>query len=85
MGLHPNAVYTVWFVNMKPKKTDAGAGQGPFMFKRDAQGNGSYSYGLNEAPFGKWQMIMIVLRPDGNPMNMKGMVGALSTKVPEKG
>jgi hypothetical protein len=84
-GLHPNAVYTVWFVNMKPKKTEAGAGQAPFMFKTDAQGNGSYTSSLNEAPFGKWQMIMIVLHPDGDPMNMKSMLGALSTKVPEKG
>jgi hypothetical protein len=84
-GLHPNSVYTVWFVNMKPKKTEAGAGQAPFMFKTDAQGNGSYSSTLNEAPFRKWEMIMIVLHPDGDPMNMKGMVGALSTKIPDKG
>jgi len=84
-GLHPNSVYTVWFVNMKPKKTEAGAGQAPYMFKTDAQGNGSYSASLSEPPFGKWQMIMIVLHPDGDPMNMKGMVGALSTKIPEKG
>jgi hypothetical protein len=84
-GLHPNSVYTVWFVNMKPKKTEAGAGTAPFMFKTDGQGNGNYSASLTEAPFGKWQMIMIVLHPDGDPMNMKGMVGALSTKIPEKG
>jgi hypothetical protein len=84
-GLHPNSVYTVWFVTMQPKKTEAGAGTAPFMFKTDGQGNGNYSASLTEAPFGKWQMIMIVLHPDGDPMNMKGMVGALSTKIPEKG
>ena len=84
-GLHPGSVYTVWFVNMKPKKTEAGAGQAPYMFKTDAQGSGSYSASLNEAPIGKWQMIMIVLHPDGDPMNMKNMVGALSAKIPEKG
>jgi hypothetical protein len=70
---------------MKPKKTEAGAGTAPFMFKTDGQGNGNYSASLSKAPFGKWQMIMIVLHPDGDPMNMKGMVGALSTKIPEKG
>ncbi len=84
-GLHPNSVYTVWFVNMKPKKTEAGAGTAPFMFKTDGQGNGNYSASLSEAPFGKWQTIMIVLHPDGDPMNMKKMVGALSTKIPDKG
>jgi hypothetical protein len=84
-GLHPNSVYTVWFVNMKPKKTEAGAGQAPFMFKTDAQGNRNYSASLSETPFGKWQMIMIVLHPDGDPMNMKGMVGALSANIPKKG
>jgi hypothetical protein len=84
-GLHPNSVYTVWFVNMKPKKTEAGAGTAPFMFKTDGQGNGNYSASLSEAPFGKWQMIMVVLHPDGDPMNMKGMVGALSTTIPERG
>lgn len=84
-GLHPNSVYTVWFVNMKPKKTEAGAGKAPFMFKTDNRGNGNYSASLSEAPFGKWQMIMVVLHPDRDPMNMKGLVGALSTKIPEKG
>jgi hypothetical protein len=31
-GLKPNSVYTVWFVNKKPKK-EAGAGTPPYMFK----------------------------------------------------
>ncbi|MBW1962369.1 MAG: hypothetical protein JRJ04_13065 [Deltaproteobacteria bacterium] len=35
-GLKPNSVYTVWFVNMKPKKHEAGAGTAPYMFKTDA-------------------------------------------------
>jgi hypothetical protein len=84
-GLHANSVYTVWFVNMMPKKTEAGAGQAPYTFKTDAQGNAVYSSSLSEAPFGKWQMIMIMLHPDGDPMNMKGMVGALSANIPKKG
>lgn len=82
-GLRPNGVYTVWFVNMKPKKQEAGAGQAPYMFKTDGQGNGTYSASLAESPYGKWEMIMIVLHPDGDPMNMKNMVGALSAKIPK--
>jgi hypothetical protein len=31
--------------------------------------------------FGKWQMIMVVLHPDGNPKNMKKMVGALKAEL----
>ena len=79
-GLKPNSVYTVWFVNMKPKKHETGAGQAPYMFKTDPNGAGSYSSTLYGSPIGKWQMLMIVLHPNGNPKDMKNMVGALSTK-----
>jgi hypothetical protein len=80
-GLKPNSVYTVWFVNMKPKKHETGAGTAPYMFKTDAYGNGNYSAPLPALPFGKWQMIMVVLHPDGNPQNMKKMVGALKAEL----
>ena len=84
-GLKPDSVYTVWFVNMKPKKSEAGAGTAPYMFKTDSQGKGSYEAPLSESPFGKWQMVMVVLHPDDNPKNMRNMVEALSAKVPEAG
>jgi len=80
-GLKPDSVYTVWFVNKKPKKKEAGAGTAPYMFKTNASGDGSYSAPLEESPFGKWQMIMIVLHPDGDPKDMKKMVGALKAKL----
>jgi len=84
-GLRANGVYTVWFVNMKPKKHEAGAGQAPYMFKTDGAGNGTYTSSLNESAFGKWEMVMIVLHPKGDPMNMKDMVPALSTMIPKSG
>ena len=80
-GLKSNSVYTVWFVNMKPKKHETGAGSAPYMFKTDANGFGQYSSSLSESPFGKWQMIMIVLHPNGDPTDMKSMVGALKAKL----
>jgi hypothetical protein len=80
-GLKPGAVYTVWFVNMKPKKSEAGAGEAPYMFKTDPWGNGNYSAPLNESPFGKWSMIMVVLHPNDNPKDMKNMVGALKAPM----
>jgi hypothetical protein len=46
-GLKANGVYTVWFVNMKPKKHEAGAGEAPYMFKTDSYGNGSMVGGLS--------------------------------------
>lgn len=52
-GLKPNSVYTVWFVNMKPKKEQAGAGKAPFMFKTDSQGKGAYNASLAKSPIGK--------------------------------
>lgn len=82
-GLKPGQVYTVWFVNMKPKKHEIGAGNPPYMFKTDSNGNGIYETHLSELPFGKWVMIMIVLHPTGGPMDMKNMVGALSANIPE--
>jgi hypothetical protein len=80
-GLKANSVYTVWFVNMKPKKHETGAGLAPYMFKTDANGFGQYSAPLGESPFGKWQMIMVVLHPNGDPTDMKNMVGALKAKL----
>ena len=80
-GLKPDSVYTVWFVNTKPKKHETGAGSAPYMFKTDANGFGQYSSSLSESPFGKWQMIMIVLHPNGDPADMKSMVGALKAKL----
>ena len=84
-GLQPDKVYTVWFVNMKPKKHEIGAGNPPYMFKTDSNGNGKYETHLSELPFGKWAVLMIVLHPNGDPTDMKNMVGALSTKIPESG
>ena len=82
-GLRPNGVYTGWFVNMKPKKQEAGAGAAPYMFKADADGNGTYESSLSESPFGKWSVLMIVLHPTGDPKDMKNMMGALSAMIPK--
>jgi hypothetical protein len=81
-GLRPNGIYTAWFVNMKPKKHEAGAGTPPYMFRTDSTGNGTYESSLSESPFGKWSVLMIVLHPTGDPKDMKHMVGALSAKIP---
>ncbi|MFQ6079929.1 MAG: hypothetical protein ACE5NJ_12475 [Thermodesulfobacteriota bacterium] len=82
-GLKPNSVYTAWFVNMKPAEQKAGAGNPPYMFRTDSSGAGAYKAPLKSAPFGKWQMLMIVLHPSGNPTVMSGMVPALSAKIPK--
>ncbi len=80
-GLNSNSVYTVWFVNTKPKKHETGAGTPPYMFKTDDWGNGSYSAPVSKSPFGEWAMVMVVLHPTGDPKDMKNMVGALSAKL----
>ncbi len=80
-GLKPNSVYTVWFVNMQPKKQETGAGQAPFMFKTDAKGHGTYAAPLKASPHGAWQMLMIVEHPNGDPMDMKNMIGALTADL----
>ena len=80
-GLKPNAVYTVWFVNTSPKKHETGAGQAPYMFRTDPWGNGNYSSALSVKPFGKWAMVMIVQHPNGDPSDMKNMVGTLKAMI----
>ena len=82
-GLRPNGVYTVWFVNMKPKKQEAGAGTMPYMFKTNSDGKGAYESTLSRSPFGKWSVLMIVLHPTGDPKDMKNMVPALSAMIPK--
>jgi hypothetical protein len=81
-GLRPNGVYTVWFVNMKPKKQEAGAGAAPYSFRTDRHGKGSYESLLSESPFGKWRTIMVVRHPTGDPAGMKNMAPALSAGIP---
>jgi len=83
-GLRPNEVYTVWFVNMKPEKREAGAGNAPYVFRTDGQGKGLYESPLSESPFGKWSTLMVVRHPTGDPGDMKNMVPALSAKIPSK-
>lgn len=83
-GLRPNGVYTVWFVNMKPKKQEGGAGVAPYSFRTDDKGKGSYESPLSESPFGKWSTIMVVRHPTGDPADMKNMAPALSAVIPAK-
>lgn len=80
-GLKPNAVYTVWLVNMQPTMTKAGAGKPPYDFKTDAQGSAKYAADLGESPVGKWQAIFIVRHPTGDPKTMDKMEDALMGKL----
>jgi hypothetical protein len=80
-GLKPNAVYTVWFVNMQPTMTKAGAGTPPYGFTSDAKGNASYTANLDGSPIGKWQAIFIVRHPSGDPKAMDKMEDALMGKL----
>lgn len=80
-GLKPNAVYTVWLVNMQPTMTKAGAGTAPYDFKSDANGNASYTATLGESPLGRWQAIFIVRHPSGDPKAMDKMEDALMGKL----
>lgn len=80
-GLKPGAVYTVWFVNMQPTMTKAGAGAAPYAFTADKSGNAKYTASLSESPVGKWQAIFIVRHPTGDPKDMDHMEDALMGKL----
>lgn len=80
-GLKPGAVYTVWFVNMGPTMTMAGAGTAPYAFTADTSGNAKYTATLGESPVGKWQTIFIVRHPTGDPKDMDHKEDALMAKL----
>jgi len=75
--LKPNSVYSVWFVNMKPKEEMAGVGTAPYAFKTDQQGTATFKATLAESPLGKWQMLVIVRHPTGDPKDMMNKEDAL--------
>ena len=81
-GLRPGSVYTVWFVNTKPKMHETGAGAAPYSFTTDSKGNGVYGSTLSDSPFGDWEMIMIVLHPNGDPKSMDNMQYAFKARIP---
>lgn len=80
-GLKPNSVYTVWFVNMKPEMKKAGVGTAPYDFKSDAKGNATFKAKVDEAELGKWQVLMIVRHPTGDPTKMEPMEDWLAAKL----
>lgn len=80
-GLKPNSVYTVWFVNMKPTMAKEGAGKEPYAFNSDANGEGKFEAKLAASPKGKWQALMIVRHPDGNPKNMDKVEDVLQVEI----
>ena len=80
-GLKPDAVYSVWFVNMQPSMSKAGVGKAPYSFKADSKGNATYTAALSETPGGKWQAIFIVRHPAGDPKDMAHTEDALMAKL----
>lgn len=75
--LKPDSVYSVWFVNMKPKEAMAGVGTAPYAFKTDQKGKATFKATLAESPLGKWQMLVIVRHPTGDPKDMMNKEDAL--------
>jgi hypothetical protein len=75
--LKPDSVYTVWYVNMETKHEMAGVGSSPYMFKTDKKGVATFKAKLDAQPFGKWQMLVIIRHPTGDPQDMSHKEDAL--------
>lgn len=71
--LRPNAIYTVWLVNEKPKMDMAGLGTGDYSFETDGKGEGHYFADISADDLAKWQVMKIAYHPDGDAKNMKGI------------
>jgi len=72
-----HSVYTVWYVNTKPEHMIAGVGQRPYMFKTDKRGVATFRAKLDEQPFGRWQVLVIIRHPNGDPQDMQHKEDAL--------
>jgi hypothetical protein len=81
-GLRPNSVYTLWFVNEKPKMDMAGVGKPDYDFTSDAQGNATYTAVVPAAELKKWQIIKVAYHPDRNPRNMRNITTGLEAPLP---
>lgn len=75
-NLKANSLYTVWLVNEKPEMSMSGLGTGDYSFKTDSEGKGQYTATINQEELAKWQVLKVVLHPDGNPKNMKNIKSA---------
>lgn len=84
-NLRANAVYTVWFVNMKPEMKMAGIGTADYSFKTDSEGNGQYMAAVPASEIEKWDLIEVAYHPDGNPKNMDNIKVALKAKLKSAG
>ena len=85
--LKPDSVYTVWYVNAEPEHMISGVGQRPYMFKTDKRGVATFRAKLDEQPFGRWQVLVIIRHPNGDPQDMQHKEDALwapLTKSAEK-
>jgi hypothetical protein len=76
-GLRPDEVYTVWFVNMKPKMDMTGLGTPDYVINVDRRGSGRYTATVPATELEKWQLIEIASHPTGDPRDMKKMGIAL--------
>jgi hypothetical protein len=73
-GLRPDAVYTVWLVNEKPRMSMAGLGKADYTFTTDAKGQGRYAATIASAELAKWHLLKIAYHPDRKPRNMRNIV-----------
>lgn len=84
-GLQPDSVYTVWFVNKKPKMDMAGVGRADYSFRTDSRGSGTYTATVPASELQKWELFEIALHPDGNARNMDNIKIALKADIERLG
>lgn len=77
-GLKPDSVYTLWFVNERPKVEMSGVGRPDYSFRSDSQGNASYSAVVPAEELERWQELDIAYHPDDDPKNLANIEIALS-------
>jgi hypothetical protein len=76
----PDSVFTVWFVNERPRVDVQGVGQGN-SFKTDRDGNGVFSAQVPSSEVEDWQKLEVAYHPEGDPRKLENLHIALIAEL----
>lgn len=76
-GLKPNSVYSAWLSKDKPGEQLRGLGVGPYSFRTDGNGSGTFVATVGEGEFLRWDIFEIAYHPNGDPSDVQNSQIAL--------
>ncbi|MBI2400446.1 MAG: hypothetical protein HYV23_05230 [Deltaproteobacteria bacterium] len=84
-NLVPDSVFTVWFVNERPRVDVMGVGEGANSFRTDSEGRGVFSATVPSSEIEDWQKLEVAYHPEGDPKKLANLHIALIAELDEQG